>query len=366
MPGPYMTAPESVVQGRFGTWQYDVVVHNPGPESMIITDVQWHVRRRDGRPPLHALGQLSGNPDPAMFFTGTNGGQVAPGQSARGRAAHFSHWEEPLVDWRISYTYPGSGEKRQLTAQVVLEPQPLSVFEYAPGRQAVLAEPDGPGPFPALLILHPYGGSARAMGWAATEAANSGWIGMAISQPGFGGSSGPWDYAGPASVKAVMEAIEFLHDHSRVDGELVAVWGISLGAMLGGLVAARSSEIAAAVLQAGIYDLEYHYRQGGLEWLEREGIAASPGDASWRDERNVMSHAHQIQCPVLLLHGAQDRIAPVEHAYRLYTLMKGMGKTTELVVLDQFGHGLPPFRIWSRHLAPFLNQVFAGVTGSQR
>lgn len=296
-----------------------------------------------------------GKLDPSLFFRGLRNGIIGPGTTVKGRAAHYSHWEQPYAEWQVSVISTSGGLLKTLTARVVLQPAPLEPFFYESGREAVLAVPDGSGPFPALLIIHPYGSSGPAMGWAALEAVANGWVGMAISLPGFGRSLGPWDYAGPDSQQAAVAALNYLQQHPSVDARRIAVWGISLGAMVAGLVAARSELVAAAVLQAGVYDLHLQQRLGKLKWIESTGIKAGGDD--WLTSRSVAARASQIQCPVLIIHGSKDTIAPVQHAHRLQSLMVRYGLQVDLAQMDGFGHGLPPRRVWASHLVPFLRKI---------
>lgn len=359
--------PNPVPCGRFGTWQFDVEVRNGGAVPVRVLAVGWQLFRRDG---VLADG---GQRDPERFF---GAAAVPPGERLRARAAIWSHWEAPYTVWTVQvaadgtaahaaaapaadYTAahaaaaPDAAAVQTLTARADLVPVPLAPFHYAPGREAVLAAPAGPGPHPALLILHPHGGSARAMAWAAREAADHGLMGMAVSQPGFGGSKGERDHAGPDSQAAALAAVDYLRGHPAVDPGRIAVWGISLGALLGGLLAARSPDIAAAVLQAGPYDVQWQLERGPdpQRWH-----AGGPVTAAQVALRNLVVQAAGIRCPVLLVHGEQDDVAPAEHAHRLAARLRGLGRPVELAIYAGHGHGLPPGRVWRQDLLPFLGK----------
>ena len=50
-------------------------------------------------------------------------------------------------------------------------------------------------------------------------------------------------------------------------------------------------------------------------------------------------HVENIKAPVLISHGTNDRVVPVEHARRLRSEMERLGKTYEWHMQAYEGHG---------------------------
>jgi hypothetical protein len=70
-------------------------------------------------------------------------------------------------------------------------------------------KPEGNGPFPAILYIHGHQETVRNGGQTFVESgrlgtmASRGYVAAAVSQPGYGNSSGPPDFCGPVTQSAV-------------------------------------------------------------------------------------------------------------------------------------------------------------------
>jgi pimeloyl-ACP methyl ester carboxylesterase len=80
------------------------------------------------------------------------------------------------------------------------------------------------------------------------------YVAAAISQSGYGNSSGPPDYCGPFTQQATLVAIDFLRRQPFVNPNKVALFGYSQGAIVAAMVATLDPRLAAVVLGAGAYD----------------------------------------------------------------------------------------------------------------
>ena len=115
--------------------------------------------------------------------------------------------------------------------------------------EAFVKKPAGRGPWPTVVLLHGYQTSPSAGGmdfvnWGVLDKlANRGYLAVAVSQPGFGNSTGPADFCGPFTQHAVSGVIAKL----RADGQTskVVMEGISRGALVAGLIAAHDTANAA-------------------------------------------------------------------------------------------------------------------------
>lgn len=112
------------------------------------------------------------------------------------------------------------------------------------GVQALFAQPDGDGPWPAVVA---FGGSSGGLGpsggWAAALAAE----GFATLAVGYFGAPGLPAALREIEVEVVERAVAWLFDHEYVAGDTVAVMGISRGSELALLAGALLDRIGPVV-----------------------------------------------------------------------------------------------------------------------
>src|SRR3989344_3153968 len=104
------------------------------------------------------------------------------------------------------------------SANAGIAAQPIEEFlKLSSSNQKIefyLQKPDGPGPFPVLLLIHPHqewpskiGAKFFVNSGTMKSWAEKGWMTVAFSQPGYGASDGPADFCGPATQQAALEII---------------------------------------------------------------------------------------------------------------------------------------------------------------
>src|SRR5260370_36322147 len=106
-----------------------------------------------------------------------------------------------------------------------------------------------------------------------------GYLAAAVSLPGYGRTTGPADFWGPRSQRALRAALDYLFQVPGADSHRVAVYGVSGGAATASMEATTDPRIKALILAAGIYDVGEALPTGdaGLEaYIEREAGPA-PG-----------------------------------------------------------------------------------------
>jgi pimeloyl-ACP methyl ester carboxylesterase len=150
-----------------------------------------------------------------------------------------------------------SGHKiaRAQTLSIPHPDDPAKKVEY------FLEKPKSDGPWPTVVLLHghqewPRAGGKDFLKWGALgEFADRGYLAVAISQPGYGGSTEPADFCGPFTQHAVAAVIAKLHANGYVKDHSVVIQGVSRGALVAGMVAAHDPSIRGIVLISGLYDL---------------------------------------------------------------------------------------------------------------
>ena len=119
----------------------------------------------------------------------------------------------------------------------------------------------------------------------------------------------------------VRPIIDALAARSDVDAGRVGLMGISMGGIYGPLAAAREKRIRALIALAGPYDLSECW--AALNPLTRAGYVfyTKSSDEAEAFERTKALALHgvlaQVDQPLLVIHGAKDRLFPPEQAERI-------------------------------------------------
>ncbi|MBV8052849.1 MAG: dienelactone hydrolase family protein [Acidobacteriaceae bacterium] len=136
----------------------------------------------------------------------------------------------------------------------------------------------------------------------------------------------------PAWMKTLWDCVSFVAHRPEVDPARIGLMGFSLGAYLSLSAASIDSRIQAVVEFFGGFPKEMKLFMRRL-------------------------------CPVLILHGDQDKTVPVQEAYHLQQLLEKKNIPYEIQIYPGIGHGFSA-DVWRdaglRSLA-FLNKYLAGM-----
>jgi dienelactone hydrolase len=167
---------------------------------------------------------------------------------------------------------------------------------------------------PAVLILHGADGMTvpERYRFGARALAAAGYHVVLVRYFERTGGKGRADWArlredAPLWIKTVRDAVGHVARQPGVDSGRIAVVGFSLGASLALAAAGEDTRIKAVV----------------------DVFGPVPSGAE--------KAAHTPR--VLILHGARDRVVPVEHAHRLEALLKSRGVPHEVTIYPDQGHG---------------------------
>jgi dipeptidyl aminopeptidase/acylaminoacyl peptidase len=229
--------------------------------------------------------------------------------------------------------------------------------------------PRGKGPWPAIVFIHGYQAGSETPGGKAfvdygvmDSAASRGYVGIAISQPGFGHSDGPPDFMGPATVTAAEAVIRHVRAEPYLRGDRIGLEGVSRGAVVASLVAARDSTIRAMVLISGAYDFtttpDSSTAAGRLNVARRDQVRTdiateTDGTAAALQARSPLSVVSRIRTPALILNGAQDDRTDPEQARKLAEGIRRNGVFARAVIYPEFGHAIP-YATREREVEPFF------------
>lgn len=222
----------------------------------------------------------------------------------------------------------------------------VHAFDYAPANPDATAPEDELPPY--IVFVHG-GPTAHVAGAASAAIAFYTSRGIGVLDVNYGGSTGygrayrerldgRW---GVADVDDVLAAARGLADSGRADPQRIAIRGGSAGGwtvlaalVRGGVFSAGISRYGVTDLRAlaqDTHDFERHYLDGlvgPLPALEQVYIDRSP-----------LTHVEQIDVPVLLLQGEDDRVVPPLQSESIRDALAARGIPHEFVVYPGEGHG---------------------------
>lgn len=236
-----------------------------------------------------------------------------------------------------------SGKNSNLEQKFLLNTDGKKIETYT-------AFPSAPPPWPVLVVLHghqenPSLGVKDLVAQQAAQWNPQGVMVIGMSQPGYGESEGPGDFAGLRSQDALEQVLDGLRAMKNVHAKKIVLYGINRGAALGATVLARDSDLRAAVLVSGFYDLESILPKWNLSkqgdtilgnWMEE--TRGTPKEISL--PRSALKQ-NPIRVPFLAIHGELDPLCDVGQARALVERSRRLGVPAELIVRAEFAHHIP-------------------------
>ncbi len=222
---------------------------------------------------------------------------------------------------------------------------------------AFLTLPNGRAPKNLPLIVLPHGGPAArdeaGFDWWAQALASRGY---AVLQPQFRGSTGfGWtlESAGFSEFGRKMQSdlsdgVRALASAGYIDPKRVCIVGGSYGgyAALAG-VTLEHGVYRCAVAVAGISDMRKFIggrsadakHDIGVRFWDRFVGATDPSDPVF-DQISPLRHAADASAPILLIHGRDDTVVPIEQSQQMQSALKEANKPVEMVTLPSEDHWL--------------------------
>jgi dipeptidyl aminopeptidase/acylaminoacyl peptidase len=173
--------------------------------------------------------------------------------------------------------------------------------------------------------------------------------GFAVLDVNYSGSSGygrayrdrlrgEW---GVLDVHDCIAGAEAMAMQGRVDGERLAIRGGSAGGYTTLRALTTSTIFAAGCSRYGIGDLTalatdtHKFESRYLHGL----IGPWPDAAELYRERSPINHVDALNCPMLILQGAEDAVVPPNQAETMAKAVAAKGLDVELIVFEGEGHG---------------------------
>jgi dipeptidyl aminopeptidase/acylaminoacyl peptidase len=228
-------------------------------------------------------------------------------------------------------------------------------------------KPAGRGPWPSVVFLHghqewPRSGGRDFVNWGVLHRfAKRGYLAVAISQPGYGSSSGPADFCGPFTQHAVSSVIAKLQADGYLIPKKVVIEGISRGALVAGLIAAHDASIAGIVLIAGVYDLPQFVKDSKSApamLVARSIIEETGGGVEALRARSLLHFAENVKAKTLIVNGARDDRSDPAQARRLAEEITSHQGNARAIIYPAYGHRIP-LAARDRDIDPFIDRVLS-------
>jgi acetyl esterase len=246
--------------------------------------------------------------------------------------------------------------------------------EYAhPGGESLKLDasiPDGPGPFPAAILVH--GG-----GWVAGDKQQYIiYIFEPLARAGFAWFSINYrlapKYRYPAAMEDTEAAIRYIKTNAgkfKVDASRIALIGESAGGHIVSWVGVQKkpdTRVAAVVSFYGVHDvISRAVQQGKLEDVNPFfGVEQLTADtASILMQGSPVTYVQRGMPPFLMIHGRKDDGVPFEQSVQMCAKLKAFGNTCDLIELDA-GHGMdtwephPELHFYKQKMVEWLKEKF--------
>lgn len=225
-------------------------------------------------------------------------------------------------------------------------PGPAATLTYAPGLSADLYAPEDRGPAP-LVVLIPGGG------WMTADPAGLAGLADRLADAGIVAATARIRAASdgvvyPVPVEDVLCAVATAVDEADSRGfppTTVTILGHSSGAHLAALAvltfddyapvcAAPLVEPDALIGLAGPYDISRE------SWRAQPLLGSDPSDdpAAWQAANPLEHAAERPDVPVLLMHGEDDDVVPVDFTTQLADALEAAGHPTSVELVAGVDH----------------------------
>ncbi|MBB6521054.1 alpha/beta hydrolase family protein [Pseudoteredinibacter isoporae] len=225
----------------------------------------------------------------------------------------------------------------------------------------------------APLVVLPHGGphGVREYWEYDSEAqllAYSGFNVLQIDFRGSGGRGSKFETAGyrnwgKSMVEDVIDATNAMVKEGYADADKVCIYGASYGGFSSLMAAVKAPDLyQCAVGYVGVYDLNMMFESGDIPEMR-----IGPGflkkvlgsDKAAMAAQSPVNNAEKIKANVLLIHGEEDRRAPIEQGEAMKSALERAGNKPKWIVFGRSGHG-----VWDnkdrvklyKELIGFLNQ----------
>lgn len=230
-------------------------------------------------------------------------------------------------------------------------------------------QPTTPGPHPTVLEIH--GGPMSMYGYRYFHEfqclVNAGYA-VVYTNPrgsqGYGKSFGDaivgkWGDKDYRDVMAGLEAA--LHAWPALDADRLAVAGGSYGGFMVNWIISHDQRFKAAITMRSVVNRFSAMGSSDMGWLRVPQYGTKP----WWEEpepywqQSPLRYASNIHTPLLIEHQEKDYRLPIEQAEQLFSALKYLGRSVEMVLYPEESHGMSRTgRPWHRVHRLLTNTAF--------
>ena len=217
--------------------------------------------------------------------------------------------------------------------------------------------PEGPGPFPAVVVVHGSGRrTAEELRWMGEAWSHAGFAALTYDKRGVGGSGGTYAGVGVPNSERVLTTLaddalaglRFLEQQRDVLPGSVGLVGVSQGGWIAPLAASRSDDVAFVVLYSGptvsvgeeIFYSELTGDERGTTSLSdaeiTDRLAAYDGPRGF----DPVPALRSMDAPALWLLGELDRSIPIPRTVAILDGLRAEGMPFEYQVYPGADHSL--------------------------
>lgn len=203
--------------------------------------------------------------------------------------------------------------------------------------------PNQTGEAPAVVAMHGWGANAELMLPFAKVLHQAGYATLLVDARNHGRSDGDSFSSLPRFAEDLEHAFNWVNQRPEIDPQKVALLGHSVGGGAAMLVASRHDDVAAVVSIAAFAHPEevmrrqmrsHHIPYPLIGWAALRYIESVIGVGF--DEIAPINTIRKVQCPVLLIHGRDDRSVPHSDAENIYRQRNHQG--VKLLTLADADH----------------------------
>ena len=221
-----------------------------------------------------------------------------------------------------------------------------------------------------VIMLHGWGGNAELMLPLAITFRRAGLSVVLIDARGHGGSDSVFFTSLPRFTEDLEHAVEWVKARSGALNQSIVLLGHSVGAGAALYAASKRRDISAVISIAAFAHPERMMRR----YLARYRLPAWLSGFVVRYVEWVIGHRYdefaplntlcRVACPVLLVHGSDDKTVPVSDAVALAECSRQ--NAIELLIVDGAGHdSIEKLDSESAHLIDFLRAHGIGVVAGR-
>ena len=173
--------------------------------------------------------------------------------------------------------------------------------------------------------------------------ASHGYIVLASQYRGNDGGEGAEEFGG-SDLNDVLNLMDIGKNLPDSDGQIFMM-GASRGGMMTYMACRASDDISAAVVICGSTSAIRAYNERGWEMKSMLETLIGGTPLTAKDEyikRSAAYWADEIDTPLYIIHGANDKRVDISEAENMVRLLKKYGKDYEYVRYEDMGHEMPP------------------------